>query len=284
MTPLFKFKFLRRFALPALKAVAFDFTLKHPWVKNCRVKLNSFKHKGYWYHGKRRELDTMLLFKQIIQPRETVVEIGGHIGFISLFFADLVGSDGRVVVFEPGANNLPYIRKNISSGLNSVQSKVLSLREVAVGETCGTIKFYEDSLTGQNNSAVENFAGLEQNQKNAYVKTDVTMREVEVISIDDSFKDSAVDFVKIDIEGYEWQAISGARQTIARCLPAIMVEVQASRKEIFVFFHSLGYVLFNDQQVILNDPSQLNGNVFCLHTTAHAGKIKDLSQLNSQLP
>ena len=32
-------------------------------------------------------------------------------------------------------------------------------------------------------------------------------------------------FIKIDIEGYEWHALRGARDTLARCRPLVLVEV-----------------------------------------------------------
>ena len=35
--------------------------------------------------------------------------------YISIFFSKLVGGSGSVIVFEPGTNNLAYIKKNIRS-------------------------------------------------------------------------------------------------------------------------------------------------------------------------
>jgi FkbM family methyltransferase len=43
----------------------------------------------------------------------------GHIGFTSLYFANLVAPSGKVIVFEPGLNNLEYIRSNIAN-VNSI--------------------------------------------------------------------------------------------------------------------------------------------------------------------
>ncbi len=105
MTYFYKIGFLRRFFLPLLNKYRFDFTMTHPWNKEVRIYLNSFQHKGYWWHRKNREKDTMLLFTKIINTGNNVVEVGGHIGFITSFFASLVGENGRIFVFEPGITN-----------------------------------------------------------------------------------------------------------------------------------------------------------------------------------
>ena len=103
---------IRPLAMKILKKLDFDISIKHHWTRR-KLKLHLFKHKGYWYHGKRRENASMQLFDRLIHAGDNVVEVGGHIGYISLFFSKLVGNQGGVMVFEPGVNNLPYIRKNI---------------------------------------------------------------------------------------------------------------------------------------------------------------------------
>jgi predicted O-methyltransferase YrrM len=108
-------KYLRSVALPLLKKFSFDAKMQHHWVPNTKFKLNTFKHKGYWYHGKSREHETMMIFRNLIKENNVVVEVGGHIGYISIFFSHLVGVNGRVIVFEPGTNNLPYITDNIKN-------------------------------------------------------------------------------------------------------------------------------------------------------------------------
>ena len=95
----------RRVALPLLaKFGNFDVTIKHHYTGD-RLRLNAFKHKGYWYLGKDRERNVMSSFERLICKGDTVIEVGGHIGYVSLFFAKLAGDTGHVFVFEPGANN-----------------------------------------------------------------------------------------------------------------------------------------------------------------------------------
>lgn len=269
---LYDLKYLRAIVLPILKKFSFDVTIKHHWVPNARLKLNTFKHKGYWYHGKSREQDTMVIFKDLINEGNVVVEVGGHIGYISIFFSHLVGRNGNLVVFEPGTNNLPYITENIKNS----SFKNHTIRQVAVGQEVGTATFYEDDLTGQNNSLVRDFDGFQNNSKNSFVEARVHEKTVDVTTLDLEFEDKAVDFIKIDIEGGEWPAILGAENLIKTQNPMLMVEIQADRNDIFRFMKSCNYIGFNEKKTIITEPDKLNGNIFWLNKTKHGDLIEHI--------
>ena len=274
----YEISILRKLFLPLLSKIAFNFVMKHPWNKQVKLKLNLFMHKGYWYHKKNREKKSMLLFSSIIRKGDVVAEVGGHIGFISTYFSSLVGENGKVFIFEPGKNNLPYIRENISFDFSGKLSRRMELIEAAVSDKEGTSTLYEDSLTGQNNSLVEDFEGLKRNELFSYIETDILAREVKIVSLDNFFYLSRTDvnFIKIDIEGHEWAAIKGCAQVISKTKPAMMVEIQSCRDELFNFFESEGYILFTDSFKIHNEASELNGNIFCLHKSSHSTLINDL--------
>lgn len=212
----------------------------------------------------------MILFSKIVLPNSNVIEVGGHIGFISIFFEKLNAPSGTIYVFEPGTNNLPYIENNLSN------SSRIKLIKKAVGDKQGIVDFYEDDLTGQNNSVLENFQGLKDNQEFSFVESKTTKAQVPITTLDHELQDKKVDFIKIDIEGGEWAAICGAEKIISQQTPAIMVEVQANEKEIFSKFSKLNYVLFDEEKHILTKENQLKGNVFCLHKEKHKQLISEL--------
>jgi hypothetical protein len=110
-----------------------DVTIRHHWTGDC-VTLHSFRHKGYWFHGKDREWRSLESIARFLGPRQTAFDIGGHIGYIALYFGHLVGPAGRVYTFEPGPNNLPYIRQNIRT---SKYGNII-LSEEALGHTDGS--------------------------------------------------------------------------------------------------------------------------------------------------
>ena len=264
---------LRSIALPLLRRVNFDFTLRHVWVGGARLKVNSFRHKGYWFFGRNRELKSMELFGELIAPGQHVVEVGGHVGFITAYFAKLVGPTGHVTVFEPGSNNLPYIRRNIA-GYAAVNGLApIALVEKAVGPQPGIATFYEDDLTGQNNSIVESFDVLTSNARSAHVQLEVKQREVELVAIDHFFVDQNFDFIKIDVEGFELGVLQGMAITLAERQPVIMIEVQAAENEILTLLKAAGYRIFSEQRAEALTAEALAGNMFALHSIRHASVI-----------
>jgi FkbM family methyltransferase len=214
----------------------------------------------------------MKMFRDLIKTGDFVIEVGGHIGFISTFFASLVGQGGRVDVFEPGSNNLPYIRANLSPE-NIPSGAEINLIEAAAGDANGEAKLYEDQLTGQNNSVIKDFDGLSANSKKAYVGFEVQEHTVKLVSLDEYLDDRAVDFVKIDVEGFEISVLRGMRKIISVQRPIIMVEVQANHEEVAKLFLAAGYETFSPSGLRIVGVEGLVDNVFALHSEVHALQI-----------
>jgi len=242
--------------------------MRHHWL-NRKIRINLFAHKGYWFHGRRREADEMRAVRVLISPGDSVVEVGGHIGYITLWFHECAGSasNGSVIVFEPGSNNLPYIRQNLANIGN------VHLIEKGCGSVAGQLEFFEDSLTGQNNSFVSAFEGLESNINAApNVAVSVNKRSVEVVRLDEELDDYVPDFIKIDVEGFELAVLRGASgwYDSDRKPPIIMIEVQSDHDAIETWMHERGYNLFNIEGQEIATIPRTTVNLFALHREKHA--------------
>jgi FkbM family methyltransferase len=260
----------RKIALPLFAKInPGDITIKHHYTGDS-ISLHSFRHKGYWFHGKKREQKSMDLFSKMISAGDTVIEIGGHIGYLSLYFASL--SQGRVIVFEPGKNNLPYIRRNVAGKGNIV------LIEKGAASTTGSLPFYIEALTGQNNSFVQDFERLQVNQKNAFVEAKPEEVIVEVVKLDEFIEEENVTpaFVKIDVEGFEFDVLKGLLESLRKFHPICMIEIQSHHKEILSSMLNLGYLAFNEDLLLLEDHSRIDDNTFFLHPGTHGKVIADL--------
>src|SRR6266481_7703826 len=105
-------RLLRRVVIPVLRKLGNrDITIKHP-LTGSPLRLHAFRHKGYWFHGASREKETLQFISDTVKPGTLIFDIGAHVGYLTCLFAQLAGSTGAVVAFEPGINNLPYTRAN----------------------------------------------------------------------------------------------------------------------------------------------------------------------------
>ena len=239
---------IRKMVLKAIKATAFDTTIKHHFTGK-KFLLNTYHHKGYWYYGANREKNTIKVFQSWIRPNDYVLEIGGHIGYFSTFYATLVGNKGKVDVFEPSEKNANYLKRNIAFLAKDIKKEVAIINK-GVGDVNGFLDFYIDPISGQNNSFVKNFEGFFSNRENsADTKAELLKERVEVITLDTYFQNETKfpDFVKIDVEGFEWNVIKGFTQTIDRAHPSLMIEIQADAENLIKFFKEKGYTIYNDE-------------------------------------
>lgn len=263
---LYKNKKLRKVIIPLLKKLNLgNITIKHHYVKT-KFKLDAFIHKGYWYHGKNREKVQMDNFRKIINESNTVFELGAHIGYISVYFSKLVGPKGKVYVFEPGVNNLSYVRYNIEHA----PYKNIHLIEKAVSDENGTATFYLENLTGQSNSLVKDYRVSKKIQSKAFVDLNKKEVQVETIRIDDFIRQNniqQVDFIKIDIEGAEYLAIKGMHETLSTLKPVMMIEVTENHEALFNLLKNYGYVFVDEFSNKVEELKAFYGNLFCIHAS-----------------
>ena len=229
LTRLARVRVLRRFALPVLKMFgSSDITIRHHWWPEFRVRLNAYKHRGYWFKGRNREREIMKAMATLAKPGGTVVEVGGHIGYVTLHLRGSVGNAGKVVVFEPGPNNLPYIKTNIAPFDN------ITLVEAACGDHDGEVDFWIEGLSGQNNSLDQQYKNFDANRKNAFSHENMKRITVRMTKLDSYLAATGLrpSLMKIDVEGAENLVLRGAERCLEEIRPTIIVEVTEHADEV----------------------------------------------------
>jgi FkbM family methyltransferase len=264
MTQVHERRLLRRVLLPLLsKWGDRDITIQHHYVHS-PFRLNVFKHRGYWYHGKRREHSTMETLGRLLSRGDVVLEVGGHIGYLTVFFAGLVGREGKVFVFEPGVNNLPYIKSNIRL------FPQVSLIQKAITDHNGEIEFYVESLSGQNNTVCADFPRFARVANMAFVESEYTTVKIESETLD-SFVSAvhvAPRLIKIDVEGAELLVLRHAVETLRSLRPLLVMEIDMNHHEVVSLLHANGYEVFTPELVRLRDAAEVGGNVFAFPSEA----------------
>jgi FkbM family methyltransferase len=246
-----------------------DVTIRHHWTGDS-LRLHSFRHKNYWYHGTSRERDTMIALAQLLRPGDSVVEVGGHIGYLAMWIARLVGDSGRLVVCEPGSNNLPYLKRNTEKYSN------VTVRDVAIAETEGDLDFLEEEFSGQNNSLLVDGAIFEVNRKHAGVSAKSTVRTVHAVPLDDIFNSMSniPALVKVDVEGAELAVVKGAREVLNKHRPIWIIEVTQDQEELADLFREAGYVTLYPNLRRAPGFDRTSENFICLHKENHRAALE----------
>lgn len=169
---------------------------------------------------------TSIWFKP--QRREVFVDIGAHIGKYTLTAAKIVEDEGIVVAIEPNPANYQALIKNIK--LNNVRN-VIALNLAAWDRDC-LLKLFTGHLAGHHSAKINWELGWSE------VKARVMDNVLEEYDID------RVDWIKIDVEGAEWEVLCGLRETIDEKRPRIVAEVSYENIDrIKEFMEERGYGL-----------------------------------------
>jgi FkbM family methyltransferase len=141
-------------------------------------------------------------FRAAVKPGMTALDIGANVGAYSLLLGQWVGPAGAVFAFEPAPAARRGLQRHIE--LNALGGVVRAVA-AAVGAASSKARFVLESTAGEGRLASARDDGA------------VTL-DVAVTSIDDfcTREKLTPDFIKIDVEGAELDALRGARQTIHR--------------------------------------------------------------------
>lgn len=212
----------------------------------------------------------MLMFARTVSLGNHVVEVGAHIGYITQFLAELVGPGGSVDSFEPSRSNRAYLRENTRELGN------IRIHKEAVSNRNGFAQFYVEDLSGQNNSLLPQYAGLDSSQKAAHVRANIREESVPVTTLDDAIGDSPCHLVKIDIEGAELMALEGSRNLLRTQRPVIMVEITEKAASVQRLLREHGYVLVTPDGYLVDDVTAHEPNVFAFHPAQHRTALRAL--------
>jgi FkbM family methyltransferase len=152
--------------------------------------------------------------KEEIQPGWTVVDVGANIGYFTLLMANRVGPQGKVIAFEPLAENFRILKENIK----------LNGHTNVVAENCALMSRTERiELRSATPGAITWVASVRIDEKSA-----VESQSVEAVTLDEYVELNGIakiDFLKIDVEGAEASVLEGATNVLERDRPTLLIEM-----------------------------------------------------------
>jgi FkbM family methyltransferase len=157
---------------------------------------------------------------------EVFLDIGAFVGWHSIRAARMVGPSARIISLEPDATNRRQLERNLA--LNNVTN-------------CTIIPLAAWSKSGVDlgwfTEKSPDCCRVEENQVSSGIKT---------ITVDDLAADlqlERLDWIKMDIEGGEVEALKGAGKTLRKFRPFMFIEIHDTVEPVKELLHRFGYAI-----------------------------------------
>ncbi len=147
------------------------------------------------------EIFELTLFAKYFADAHVIVDVGANIGNHTLFFAH--ATNAKIHSFEPFPTSYQYLNKNISENMLGVD-----VYNMALGAESGELLMALDDKSNMGRAKITN-------------KGDQVVR----VESFDSQDIKHVDFIKIDVEGFEDNVFLGMGKCLALDMPTIWVEI-----------------------------------------------------------
>lgn len=192
------------------------------------------------------EKGTLRSIHRALKPGMTVLDIGANIGAHCLPMAKRVGSSGRVIAIEPTDFAFSKLEANLALNPSLASSVTLKKMILLDPTTPKPEHLYSSwSLT----------PGGEKHPK--HVGTLHSSAAAEGVTLDQLVEAQGLDrldFIKLDVDGFECKVLRGATQTLKKFKPPMMIELCSygleehgdSMDELLRILSSHGYQLYEE--------------------------------------
>lgn len=209
------------------------------------------------------ERENFAFLRQYVKAGDNVLDIGAHIGLFSTAAAQLTGNNGRVYAFEPAAETNALLQQTIL--INHLEN-VIEPHKEAMGAKSGKTVFYVSPIKGDNSNSLVSYKD----------DRELHAMEVELFSIDDFVKIKnlqSLAFIKIDVEGAEYDALTGATETLRNLRPVCIVAIHPepiaakgdSLEKIYDLIVAANYKIYYQEKIISRESFCSNKELIDLH-------------------
>jgi len=173
-----------------------------------RISGNTSYSEKYYIDGISTYFDPSIVS---ISSKETFIDCGAYVGDTINDLIKVSGSDKHnIFAFEPDEKNIPILLDFFSG------SKLTNARLIPKGvwKCSDTLTFCAE---GSSCSSINESGNT----------------TIDVDAIDNLFSDRKVTFIKMDIEGVEFEALNGALNTIKRCIPTLAISLYHKNEDLY---------------------------------------------------
>ena len=163
-----------------------------------------------------------------LQPGMVGIDVGANWGIHTLLMARRVGAGGHVWAFEP----FPPVFRELQAAVELNRFNQVRCWQVALGNENGTLRFHvgENSCIGHLVTA----APQENELAHAGNGQDLAVQACRLDDFPELSHLHRLDLIKLDVEGAESLVLEGARQTICRFRPVMVIELHNPQQDVAV--------------------------------------------------
>ena len=181
--------------------------------------------------------ETVEIIRRFVGSGHICMDVGANVGSLSLALAQRTGSMGKVFAFEPGPLLARRFQRNVQ--FNPRFHDIIILNEVGLSDKEGKL-FWNEDMENRGNAGLLGRSG----------------QQVDVTTVDRFVQSNCLqklDFVKIDVEGMEFEVLSGGLETWQRFEPILYFETMHAvesilKKPLFRniqgMLQAIGYTLY----------------------------------------
>lgn len=185
---------------------------------------------------------TRSIYETLLSPGDAAIDVGANHGMHTFPMAQAVGPTGLVIAFEP----IPTVAEALRQRVATECAGVVDVQQLALSNRTGIADFHCVE-------ANHGYSGLQ--AKNYPFEPLTKLIKVQVDRLDHrlgALASRSVRFIKLDIEGGEFDALRGGEDLLRRHRPLVVFENSKraaaesygySKSDFFEFFASLGYEL-----------------------------------------
>jgi len=159
-------------------------------------------------------------YEEIVGPDAVVFDVGANIGLHAVPLA-LRATRGRVVAFEPDADNLRLLRENLDK--NGVSARVQIVPK-AVSDRVGTVRFWRDTVSSATGTIAPKAGNSGSHRRVGRAPVEVMVEATTIDAFAAENPGLVPTLVKIDVEGAETSVVEGMRQTALAHHPDIIID------------------------------------------------------------
>lgn len=170
---------------------------------------------------------------ELTKDSKVCIDVGCHVGYISLAMLKGMGLSGKLICIDPIEEDIEMVNKTLKKN-NASDFKTLAIglgdenksMSAGVYTDSGMARFSDNKFTSEVPPHI---------QSTFEIKTmDTVCKELNITN---------VDFIKIDVEGYEYKVLKGAKELLLGSKPKLLIELhgKSTGEEVVRYLEDLSY-------------------------------------------